>query len=145
MVETGRLSAAGLLPHTQTARLLDEIVCYGDGFIEAVGHIPGAHPLAQDGLAPCFLGLDMGAQAAAALEALERAAATGTAAARMGQLVRVRSASFARAHLPTDAPLAISARLIGAAPPLAIYEIRVGLASVEALRATISTYQAGPS
>jgi predicted hotdog family 3-hydroxylacyl-ACP dehydratase len=141
VVDTGRVSAAALLPHTQTARLLDEIVRHGDGFIEAVGRIPASHPLAHDGHAPCFLGLDMGAQAAAALEALERAAANGTATARMGQLVRARNASFARADLPTDAALVVTARLIGAAPPLAIYEICVSLASIESLRATISTYQ----
>ena len=141
MVEPGPVNAAALLPHTQTARLLDEIVRHRDGFIEAIGRIPANHPLVQDGHAPCFLGLDMGAQAAAALETLGRAAVTGTAAARTGQLVRVRSATFACADLPTDVALAVSARLLGAAPPLAIYEICVSLASVESLRATISTYQ----
>src|SRR6185436_9407878 len=92
------------------------------------------------GRAPCFLGLDLGAQAAAALEALQRQGAAGKARARIGNLVRVRSASFARADVPADTPVGVTARLTGSAPPLAMYEIAVTLAGVEVLRATLSTY-----
>ena len=60
-----------LLPHTGTARLLTDVVRSAAGFIEATCLVPETHPLVVGGRAPCFLGLELGAQAAAALEALE--------------------------------------------------------------------------
>jgi predicted hotdog family 3-hydroxylacyl-ACP dehydratase len=129
-----------LLPHRGTARLLTEIVRSGRGFIEAVCRIPAAHPLATGDRAPCFLGLELGAQAAAALEALDRGTATGDRAPRIGYLVRVREATFLMPDLPIDTPLVVVAHLDGAAPPLAIYRISVGVAGIEFMQATLSTY-----
>ena len=128
------------LPHTSTARLLTNVVRSGAGFIEATGRVPAAHPLVAGGRAPCFLGLELGAQAAAALEALERAAVTGDRAPRIGQLVRVREAAFLEPDLPVDTQLSVTAILDGAAPPLAIYRIRVSVAGLEYLRAVLSTH-----
>ena len=130
-----------LLPHTGTARLLTDVLRSGPGFIEAMGRVPAAHPLVAGGRAPCFLGLELGAQASAALEALERAAAGGDKAPHIGYLVRVREAAFASPSLPVDTPLHVTARLSGAAPPLAIYRIGVSVGGVESLRATLSTHR----
>src|SRR4249919_2252822 len=69
-------SVEALLPHTGTARLLTDVVRAEPRFIVATGRIPAAHPLAVGNLAPCFLGLEMGAQAAAALEALLQSASS---------------------------------------------------------------------
>lgn len=129
-----------LLPHAGTARLLTEVLRSGPGFIEATGRVPAAHPLVAGGRAPCFLGLELGAQAAAALEALERIAASGDRAPHVGYLVRVREAAFSSPDLPVDTPLHVNALLSGAAPPLAIYRIAVSVGGVESLRATLSTH-----
>jgi predicted hotdog family 3-hydroxylacyl-ACP dehydratase len=128
-----------LLPHTGTARLLTDVVRSGPGFIEATGRVPATHPLVAAGRAPCFLGLELGAQAAAALEALERAA-RGDRAPRIGYLVRVRESAFSSPSLPVDTPLSVTAHLSGAAPPLAIYRIGVSVRGVESLSATLSTH-----
>ncbi len=128
-----------LLPHTGTARLLTHVLRSGPGIIEATGRVPAAHPLVADGRAPCFLGLELGAQAAAALEALERAAAGGDRGPYVGYLVRVREAALSSPSLPVDTPLHVKALLTGAAPPLAIYRIGVSVGGVESLRATLST------
>jgi predicted hotdog family 3-hydroxylacyl-ACP dehydratase len=133
--------AGDLLPHTGIARLLTNIVRSGPGFVEATGRVSALHPLVAGDRAPCFLGLELGAQAAAALAALERAAATGDHAPGTGYLVRVREATFLRPDLPVDAPLAVTAHLTGAAHALAIYRIRVSVGGVESLRATLSTYR----
>ena len=131
-----------LLPHSGTARLLTEIVRSGRDFVEAICQVPAAHPLASGGRAPCFLGLELGAQAAAALEALERGTATGDSAPRIGYLVRVREATFLMPDLPIETPLFVVAHLEGAAPPLAIYRISIGVDGIEFLQATLSTYSA---
>ena len=129
-----------LLPHRGTARLLTDIVRWGPDFIEAIGEVSAAHPLASANGAPCFLGLELGAQAAAALEALARTASTGDRGPRTGYLVRVHEGTFLKSALPIDAPLFVTARLEGAAPPLAIYRITIAVDGIEFARGRLSTY-----
>jgi predicted hotdog family 3-hydroxylacyl-ACP dehydratase len=129
-----------LLPHSGTARLLTEIVRSGRDFVEAIGQVPAAHALVNAGRAPCFIGLDLGAQAAAALEALHRRTATGDRVPRTGYLVRVHEATFSMSDLPIETPLFVVAHLEGAAPPLAIYRISVAVDGIEFLQAKLSTY-----
>lgn len=129
-----------LLPHSGAARLLTNVVRSGRNFIEAICQVPAAHPLVTSGRAPAFLGLELGAQAAAALEAIERGVATGSSVPRVGYLVRVREANFLMPDLPIETALVVTALLEGAAPPLAVYRISVGTGGVEYLRATLSTY-----
>ena len=123
--------------------MLTGILRNGSGLIEATGLVPASHPLVSEGRAPCFLGLELGAQAAAAQEALGRAASTGQSSARIGQVARVREADFLQPHLPIDTPLRVTAKLEAEAPPLAIYQISVVLDGVEFLRAILSTHS-GP-
>ena len=142
---TDPLSGAlrSLLPHSGTARLLTSILRSGPDAIDGIGHVPAAHPLAGGGRVPSFLGLELGAQAAAAFEALLRTNTIGDGAPRIGYLVRIREASFLEPHLPVETPLCVSARLEGTAPPLAVYRIRVGIGLVEYLRAIVSTHSGG--
>jgi len=135
-----RLPGPELLPHSGTARLLTAVARSGRDFIEAICQVPAAHPLVTSGRAPGFLGLELGAQAAAALEAIDRRGASGDSAPRIGYLVRVREAVFLMPDLPIETPLVVTAHLEGAAPPLAVYRITVGAGGVEFLRATLSTY-----
>jgi predicted hotdog family 3-hydroxylacyl-ACP dehydratase len=133
-------SGPDLLPHTGTARLLTEIVRSGRDFVEAICLVPASHPLATGDRAPCFLGLELGAQAAAVLEALDRATATGDSAPRVGYLVRVRAATFLRPDFPVDTPLFVTAHLERAAPPLGTFRISVSVDGIEFLQATLVTY-----
>ena len=129
-----------LLPHSGPARLLTEIVRSGRDFVEAICQVPAAHPLASGGRAPCFLGLELGAQAAAVLEALDRATATGDRAPRVGYLVRVREATFLKPDFPVETPLFVTAHLERAAPPLGTFRIAVSVDGIEFLQATLVTY-----
>ena len=125
------------MPHGVAARLLTGIVSTSrDGSRRR--RDPRRLPARDAGAAPCFLGLELGAQAAAALDALMRAA-DGGPAMRVGYLVRVREASFLAPQLPIDTPLRVTARLEGAAPPLAVHRICVSVGGVDYLRAVIST------
>lgn len=132
------------LPHTGTALLLTAVVRSDSNSIEAIGLVPVAHPLVSGGRAPAILGLELGAQAAAAMEAITRASSATGRPARVGYVVRVREARFAQPDLPVETPVQITARLEGAAPPLAVYRIRVAVAGVESLWAVLSTLS-GPA
>lgn len=134
--------AAAVIPHRMTARLLTKIVEYSAQRIKGVGRIPGAYPLVTAFGAPSFIGLELGAQAAAALETLSRSYGIAQATPRLGHLVRIREASFLKTYLPVDTPLQVTAELDGAAPPLAIYRIRVGIKGEDCVTAILSTHSA---
>jgi predicted hotdog family 3-hydroxylacyl-ACP dehydratase len=133
---------ATLLPHRGTASLLTEIILTEPGRIVAIGRIPRAHPLAVGSGAPCFLGLELGAQAAAAWEGIQRRGQSGHDGPRIGYLVGVRSSRFSRPHLPVDTAVTITADLEGAAPPLAVYRIAVAVEGIVFVTATLSTFAA---
>lgn len=129
---------ADLVPHAPPARLLAEVLAAGAGGILCTGSIPGGHPLAAGGEAPGFLAIELGAQAAAALEALAQHAGGPP---RIGYLVGVRDAHLP-ARLPTGRTLRVTAVPAGAAAALAIYDIEVAEeGTAEPLAAgTISTF-----
>ncbi len=134
---------AGLLPHTGTARFITAIRSHGNGTVEATASIPSTHPLCTNGRAPAFLGIEIGAQAAAVVEALARAGTPGAFAPAIGHLVRVREASFLVRDLPAETSLDVTAQVEGAAPPVAIYRIEVRIDTAIAVAAVITTH-AGP-
>ncbi len=140
MTNTFKEFSQDWLPHRGTARLLTAIVHSDRDSIEAVCQVPAEHPLVTGNRAPGFLGLEIGAQAGAALEALDRAVETGSSAPRVGYLVRVREATFLCPDLPVDTPMFVTARLEGSAPPLAIYRISIRANGIDFLRAVLSTY-----
>ena len=129
-----------LLPHTGAARLLTAIVRSEPGFLEAIGRVGAEHPLACRGKVPSFLGLELGAQAAAAMEALHHLGGADETARRSGYLVRVREAAFTMPDLPANTPLLVTARLEAAASPLAIHRISVRVEGVECVTAVIGTF-----
>ena len=137
------IDASGLLPHQRCARLLTQVLRHDGESIEAIGVIPPGHPLANRTSAPNFLALEMGAQAAAALEALSRQDAAGGGEPRIGYLVRVRDAAFSAGVLPVGVPLAVTAVLEGAAPPLAMYKVTVSEGDEPLATALLSTYSEG--
>lgn len=136
--------ASGLLPHQRTARLLTQVLRYDADSIEALGVIPADHPLANRRGAPNFLTLELGAQAAAALEALSRPeGSSGAGEPRIGYLVRVRDASFEVGVLPVGTSLRVTAVLEGAAPPLAMYKVTITDGDQQLATALLSTYSEG--
>ena len=138
------MDIAGLIPHTGVARLLSAVVSVTPQGIHATGAIPARHPLAVDGAAPALLTIELGAQAAAALEAIARRTSAGdTPGPLTGTLVRVRDARFGCASVPVDAAIHITAERTGAAPPLAMYRLIATLDGATILTALISTH-AGP-
>ena len=137
-------AVADLLPHTGVARLLTEVLDISTTAIRGTGRIPAGHPLARGGAAPSLLAVEIGAQAAAAMEAIGRPGAPHAAPEpQAGSLVRIREATFAQSSLPVETPLEVTAELIGSAPPLAMYRVRVTLQASVVVEATISTYS-GP-
>jgi predicted hotdog family 3-hydroxylacyl-ACP dehydratase len=129
---------ADLLPHAPPARLISEVLAAGTGGILCAGSIPACHALAAGGEAPGFLAIELGAQAAAALEALARQPGGSP---RIGYLVGVRDTHLP-ARLPTGRTLHVTAVPAGGAAALAIYEIQVAQeGEAEPLAAgTISTF-----
>jgi 3-hydroxymyristoyl/3-hydroxydecanoyl-(acyl carrier protein) dehydratase/predicted hotdog family 3-hydroxylacyl-ACP dehydratase len=113
--------AMDLVPHAPPARLLAEVLAAGAGGILCAGNIPAHHPLAAGGEAPGFLAIELGAQAAAALEALARHPGGPP---RLGYLVGVRDAHLP-ARLPTGRLLRVTAVPAGNAGALAIYDVEV--------------------
>jgi predicted hotdog family 3-hydroxylacyl-ACP dehydratase len=130
-----------LIPHRDPALLVRVVAESSPGEIVCIAVVSGEHPLAAAGRAPCLLGIEAAAQAAAALEALARPPAE-PAGPRMGYLVGVREAVFHLPDLPAGWPLRVKVRAAGSAPPLAVYEATVELDGVPALTATFSTYLA---
>jgi predicted hotdog family 3-hydroxylacyl-ACP dehydratase len=130
-----------LIPHRGSARLVERILEWHHDRIECVGRIPLDSAFLVDGVAPAFLGLELAAQAAAALEGLARPS-DDAPQERLGYLVGIKDARFAVSHLPGDVELRTSAVLVASAPPLAIYAISVRHGDVECVSATMSTYAA---
>jgi len=130
-----------LIPHRDPALLVRVVAAASPGEIVCIAVISGEHPLAAAGRAPCLLGIEAAAQAAAALEALARPPEE-PAGPRVGYLVGVREAAFLLPDLPAGWPLRVTVRAAGSAPPLAVYEATVELDGIPALAATLSTYLA---
>jgi 3-hydroxyacyl-[acyl-carrier-protein] dehydratase len=112
---------AALLPHAPPARLLSAVLWADAARIVCSATVAPCHPLAAGGTAPGFLGLEIGAQAAACLQALGRPAG---GAPPIGYLVGVRQAELAP-RFPCGATLQVSASLTGGAAALAIYDVEV--------------------
>lgn len=123
-----------LLPHGPPARFVERIVERSAAALVCRARIPAASPWAAGGNAPATAGLEIAAQAAAWLEALERAERTpdGTAEGgpRVGYLVRVRRASLGAA-IPAGAPVLARVERSAGVPPLAIYRVEVTLEAAE--------------
>ena len=135
------------MPHRGTALLLTGIERCGPDFIEAIALVPAAYPLVDGAGAPCFLGLELGAQAAAAMAALSAPEEEGAGEARAGYLVRVREASFLAGHLPVDTELSVTTRLEAVALPLTVHRITVACGETVLVRALLGLHRgtAGPN
>lgn len=125
------------LPHAPPARLVAGVLSASSERVVCRAEIPLDHPLVSGEAAPAYMGLEAGAQAAAAWGAL--AAETGEGP-RIGYVVAIRNARFQVAGLPAGRPFQVEARPAGSAPPLAVYEVRIEAGGEELLAGTVSTY-----
>lgn len=140
--ETSFPPPEALLPHSPPALLLHAVAEAGDDGIVAAALIPPRHPLVEEGRFPAYLALEAAAQAAAALEALDR---RGTSGPRIGYLVGIRDARFTVPSLPAGRRLRVTARLTGGAFPLSVYAASLGDKGTEAASGTLSTFLVGDS
>lgn len=131
------------VPQTGVARMIRDVVRADATSIVATATIDPAHPLVAGGAAPAFLGIEIGAQAAAALAASTAAAGVAPRAIG-GRLVRVRDARFAGPALPVGPVLTVTAQCTGAFAPLASYVVQVCHDDAVLVTASLSTYALGP-
>lgn len=121
-----------LIPHAPPALLIRSVLEASSEGASSIAVIPEDSPFVEAGRAPAFVGLEAGAQTAAALEALGREGA----GPRIGYVVAIRNARFHTPWLPAGRPLPVTVKPAGSAPPLSIYEVRVG----EVVTGLVSTY-----
>jgi len=132
-----------LVPHRGPALWIRSVLAVGEDRLECLGWIPPDHAYARSGAAPCFVGLELAAQAAAALEALGHRRDDRDAAPRIGYIVGIREARFEVASLPAGQELRAQARLLGGASALAVHELLLFHGEIRCLSAQVSTYRAG--
>jgi predicted hotdog family 3-hydroxylacyl-ACP dehydratase len=128
-----------LVPHRGKALFLRHVLRHDAESLECVGVIPGASPFVHEGRAPAFVGLELAAQAAAALQALESSGG-GIVTPQPGYLVGVREARFSSAWLPADHEIHARVRRTGRAGPLSVHDVLVEVAGAECVQGVISTY-----
>ena len=133
------LSPEALIPHRGKALFLRRVLRHEAESIDCVGVIPGTSPFVREGRAPAFVGLELAAQAAAALQALE-GSDEGLLTPRSGYLVGVREARFTSAWIPAECEIHARVRRTGRAGPLAVHDVLVLVAGSECVAGVISTY-----
>jgi len=87
-----------------------------------------------------FVGLDLLAQAAAALATLRQRPSEREARGEVGYLVGVREARFETATLPLSVPLVAHVRITGEAAAVATHEGSLWLGEGICLSATLTTF-----
>lgn len=92
-------------------------------------------------MAPSLVGIDVAAQAAAALEALLRAGPFADGAPRLGYVVGIREARFDTATLPAETDLTVAVRLLESASGLAAHEVELCFGSTRCLSAVLTTFK----
>jgi 3-hydroxyacyl-[acyl-carrier-protein] dehydratase len=132
---------ASLLPHAAPALLLTAVLWADARGIGCAAAVPADHPLAAGGGVPGLAALELGAQAAGALQALLRPGGKpGTP--RIGYLVGARDASCG-CTIPVGRSLRVTAVPAGGAAQLARHEVEVraeGAGGPVLAAGTISTF-----
>jgi predicted hotdog family 3-hydroxylacyl-ACP dehydratase len=124
------------LPHGRAARFLTRVLEHAGDTLVGEGRVPDGAVYARGGRCPTFVLLELGAQAAALLEA--PAGAPAAAAPRAGYLVRARGVRCARLEFDVDRTLRVEARRKGSHAPLFVYDIRVSDGTGELLAGELS-------
>lgn len=134
-------AAETLLPHRPPMRFVELILRQSADALDCIARIPGRCALVFGGSAPTVAAIEAAAQAAAALEALQRWNRHDEAA-RVGYLVAMRDVVFFTDRIPADQSLLVSVRLEAASPPLTHYRFEVFLDDLPVARGAIGTFLA---
>jgi predicted hotdog family 3-hydroxylacyl-ACP dehydratase len=140
-----------LIPHRASMRLVQAVVERGDGTICCSGLVPMDNPTAAEGRAPTIMALELAAQSAAVLEALQRRDAAMRSennddGPRIGYLVSLRNARLHQPTVPAGETLHATVHHAGGAAALARYEAKVTSKDGEVLyaEAVLGTYALPP-
>lgn len=134
---------ASLLPHGGAARWIEAVLERGPGELTCRGRIPAASPFAAGGTAPALAAIELAAQAAAVLEAMERTEAGEPEGPRRGYLVRLRSVRLAAEGIAAGEPLTVRVERTGRQPPLSLFAAAVHRESGEEVcRGDLGTWAA---
>ena len=130
-----------LVPHRGPSLLIERVLGRSEDGLEVVGRIPLANAFVAGGMAPGFVGIELAAQAAAALDALDRQRGSPGAGPQLGYIVGIREARFDLAGIPAGQELWAHVRLVGGASTLATYELQVRHDGASCLSAVVSTFR----
>ena len=129
-----------LLAQEGRARLVHEVLEAGETEIVCAGTVPAESPYADGDRVPSVVALELAAQAAAALETIERIGQEPDPGPKVGYLVNIGDVVLSTVFFPAGAPLVARAILESAALPLSVYRVEVTLGDRTILTAAVSTY-----
>ena len=131
-----------VLPHGGIALFVCEVLEVGESWIRCAGSVDPTSPYAVGEWCEGYVAVELGAQAAALLEA--HRGARGSAEGRLGYLVRLRTLEIETSRFAAGETLVATATRTGEMPPLYIYELEVrNSADERILSGAISTYDLG--
>ncbi|MEE8522926.1 MAG: hypothetical protein V3T72_03260 [Thermoanaerobaculia bacterium] len=132
-----------LIPHRPPILLVEKIVRFGAGELVCRGVLPAYDRSRRPTAAPPFLALELAAQTAAVLAALEGGESPSQAGA-IGYLAAIRDARFLTPEIPAGRRLLATVRSAGRMPPLRTYSVEVALedGAIGLVTAFLSTYLA---
>ncbi|HVS18531.1 MAG TPA: hypothetical protein VMT18_08020 [Planctomycetota bacterium] len=133
-------TAGDYLPHRAPALFVEELLEHDELGSLCRARVPPESPFVRAGCFPAYLALELGAQGAAASEAIARRRGEPGAVPRAGYLVGARDARFDRAALSQQESYLVRTRLLRAAPPLRTWRVEVLLASDPVAVADVSTF-----
>jgi 3-hydroxyacyl-[acyl-carrier-protein] dehydratase len=136
-------TAGEYLQHRAPALFVEELLEQDELGSLCRARVPPESPFVRASCFPTYLALELGAQSAAAAEAIARRIGEPGSAPRAGFLVGARAARFARASLLQREEYLVRTRLLRAAPPLRTWRVEVMLASESVATAAVSTFAAG--
>ena len=119
------MSVFEYLPQRPPALLVTEVLAADPEGSRCLARIPADSPFVEQGRAPAYLALEMGAQAAAAGEARQRAAESGGGEAQGGYVVRITRAVFHVTSLDATGEFELHTSLRQAAPPLRTWSCHI--------------------
>lgn len=129
-----------LVPHRGPSLMIQRVLEAGGGELRAAGRIPLESAFATPEGAPCYVGLDLLAQAAGAIEALEHGAVPSDGGPAIGYLVGIREARFEVRRLPLGRDLTANVRQLSGALSLAHHAVRLDEGDAVRLSAVLTTF-----
>jgi 3-hydroxyacyl-[acyl-carrier-protein] dehydratase len=129
-----------LLPQRPPMRFVTAVEAVSNDGLTCAVRVPEHSAFTELGSAPAYVALEMAAQSAATFEGLRRVREGAGGGPRIGFLVGVRAARFARTSVPVSETLVATIQLAALAPPLATYSFEVCAGSDVVATGAVSTW-----